>query len=399
MARSKEPQIVEGRVDDSDDEEIDEDEAFNSEDELMYGDLFSCKKSSSSSSKKSMGGKGRIKPNAGDSSDEDDSDGGSGDDDDDSDDGGSDENDWAGSSDDSEEDDDGGQYMLDLLSNLDRQVPGKSDKSGKRSEGGRISLSSAASEAAARLPEGEFQAGALSAMSSSDPAASGDGKLTLDSLMGGIADTADFASVQRSMRVLSSGRSSEKEGSRQKKMETTAAPVSRAMSERASRKVHTEATKEEVSRWTEAVHEQRDAETLDFRTNGGGAATNRVTGGTLVDKFEATTDFEKELQEALETAGMEDEKEMRKKERRRLTGKDGGNEEDEDGDDDDLGRNRITVEEYKKRHGELAKLRSLMFHEEQKPQDSQASTGPAAERRGGGCEARRRGRTVGQGEG
>ena len=290
------------------------------------------------------------------------------------DDSGSDENDWAGSSGDSEgEEDDGGQYMLNLLNNLDGQV--KSDKKGsKGGEGaGKISLSNAASEAAVHLPESEFQAGALSAMSNDDP--SGDGKLTLDSLMGGIADTAGFASVQKSMRVLSNGTSSASASQNETKLQTTAAPVSRVVSERASRKVHYQCTTEDVTQWKDAVHEQRDAETLDFRTNKGGATTHRVTRDTLVEKFEATNDFEKELQSALEEAGMEDEKEMSKREKQRLTGEEGGglvDDFDEDNDlkmddgDDDLGSNRISIKEYKKRHGELAKLRALMFYEEQK---------------------------------
>lgn len=387
---------MEGRINDSDDEEIDEDEAFNSEDELMYGDLFTNKKSNKKSSTtklKVKGGKSKGKLKKSDS-DDDSSDDSSDDDNNSGDDDSGSVNDWAGSSDDSEEDDDGGQYMLDLLNNLDKQVAptatgksassaNKNEKRKSKGEGGRISLDNAASEAAARLPESEFQAGALSAMGDGgyDDDNNNAGKLTLDSLMGGIADTANFASVQKSMRVLSSGRSGndertdDKEGSssKQKKMETTSVPVSRVLSERASRKVHTQSTHAEVTKWTDAVHEQRDAETLDFRENK--STTHRVTRDTLVDKFEATNDFEKELQSALETAGMEDERKMKKKERKRLTGKDGvdaDDDDDEDGDgankrlDDDLGSNRITMAEYKKRHGELAKLRSLMFNEEQK---------------------------------
>ena len=45
---------------------------------------------------------------------------------------------------------------------------------------------------------------------------------------------------------------------------------------------------------------------VDFRTNRGGATTNRITRDGLVDKFEAATDFEREMADALEKAGMED---------------------------------------------------------------------------------------------
>jgi hypothetical protein len=91
-------------VDDDSDEEIDEECAFDSEDERKYGEAFS------SSTKKN-------KKKTPTTADEDD-----GSDDD------SDENDWAGSSDDydregadddDDDDDCGGQYMLDLLKDLD----------------------------------------------------------------------------------------------------------------------------------------------------------------------------------------------------------------------------------------------------------------------------------------
>ena len=357
----------------------------------MFGEFFLGGNKKKSSGSGGGGGGDRKLKAANDEDDSDDSGGSSSEE-------GSDENDWAGSDEDSdgEEEDDGGQYMLDLLNNLDNQVSTSSKKNAnlKKGEGGggggggKIKLNNASSEAAVYLQESEYHAGALSAMQSStndddDANNNGDGKLTLDSLMGGIADTSGFATVQKSMRALSSGllsheddngnNNNKKKKTLQKKLETTKAPVSRVISDRASRKVHYESTTKDVSRWKDAIHEQRDAETLDFRTNKGGATTNRITRDTLVEKFEATNDFEKELQSALEKAGMEDEKMMSKREKQRLTGEE---EEDDDnnndGDnfdsdvDDDLGSNRITLQEYKKRHGELAKLRALMFYEEQK---------------------------------
>ena len=365
-------------------------------DELMFGEFFlGGNKKKSSGSGGGGGGDRKLKATNDDDDDDDDDDSGGS-----SSEEGSDENDWAGSDEDSdgEEEDDGGQYMLDLLNNLDNQVSTSSSNNNSKKKkgeggggGGKIKLNNASSEAAVYLPESEYHAGALSAIQSStnddndDANNNGDGKLTLDSLMGGIADTSGFATVQKSMRALSSGllsheddndgksNNNKKKKTPQKKLETTKAPVSRVISDRASRKVHYESTTNDVSRWKDAIHEQRDAETLDFRTNKGGATTNRITRDTLVEKFEATNEFEKELQSALEKAGMEDEKMMSKREKQRLTGEE---EEDDDnnndGDnfdsdvDDDLGSNRITLQEYKKRHGELAKLRALMFYEEQK---------------------------------
>ncbi len=403
-----EPRIIDeyNHVNESDDEEIDEDEAFNSEDELKYGSFF---KSSTKSRDKKKPDKDKKKKKSKNRSvvkligqdeeisvEEDQSDDSSSGDEDDSEDdeqsassGGDDEEseDWAGSDSDGE-DDDGGQYMLDLLNNLDKQVPGnandnKSDKKKVESSNAKISLDHVPA-AALHLKESEFQSATIS-MGSNNVVGGAVGKtnkLTLDSLMDGISDTQGFATVQRTMRVLTTGTDSASgDAGETKKLETTKVPVSRVVSERASRKVHYEATSQDVSQWSQSIHEQRDAETLDFRPNKGAGAETRLTKDVLISKFEAKTDFEEELAKALEVAGMEDEKELRKREKRRLLGKDGrGDGTDgfgsDDGDDnasqsrdeleDDLGSNRITLEEYKKRHGELAKMRALLFYEEQK---------------------------------
>jgi U3 small nucleolar RNA-associated protein 14 len=71
-----------------------------------------------------------------------------------------------------------------------------------------------------------------------------------------------------------------------------------------------------------------------------------------VDKFEPTTDFEKEVHQALEDAGQQDEEAILKAEEAALQ--------------DDLGANKLTMEEYKKRRGQLAQMRALLFYHEQK---------------------------------
>ncbi len=334
MGRSyKQPQTIEdGRaIADSDDESIDDDEAFNSEDEMRYGSFFSMTKKKSKKHSSTTSKKVRVK-NIGDDESVEQSDGhddgSSGSDEaSHSDDGGddSDENDWAGS-DDSDEDDDGGAYMLNLLNNLDNDTSGNADTS-KKGKGdkynGKIQMDSIPAESAVHLKESQFQAGALST--------SGD-KLTLDSLMGGISDTQGFASVQKTMRVLSGGG---EDGNNKTKLTTTAAPVARVVSERASRKVHYEATSKDVAQWQQVVHEQRDAETLDFRPNKNQAST-RVTRDMLVEKFEAKTEFEAELAKALEVAGMEDEKIMRQKEKKRLLAEGESGKDDMFSDDESL---------------------------------------------------------------
>ena len=241
-SQTKEPRIIENQVNDSSDEEIDEDAAFNSDDELKYGEFFVKKKRSAATK--------HLAPNneSEESGSDDDDDSSSSND-------SSDEHskDWA--SDDSDEENDGGQYMLDLLNNLDKQVPGNEDESKSKSKNeeynGRIRMENLPA-AAVHMPESQFGASLVSIPSSSG--ASKDNKLTLDSLMSGISDTQGFTQVQRTMRVLSSGKdnggrvlAAENKNVTGKQLETTPAPVPRVVSERASRKVHYEATTEDVS--------------------------------------------------------------------------------------------------------------------------------------------------------
>ena len=286
-------------VTESDDEEIPEDEAFNSDDERRYGGFFT------SSSKMS-----KLK-STGESSDDDSDDGdsvtsneSSGDDDD--------------SSDDEQEVDDGGQYMLNLLDKLD--TPASADKKGN-------SESMSASHMA-QLPESEFS----TAISQKDR-----GALTLDQLMQGLEDTAGFSKLQKTFQNVSKG-------------SATPAPMDRVVADRTQRKIAYQKESKEISAWMAAVQENRQAETLDFKPNK--ERIDLVTRESLVDKFEPTTEFEKELEQALVKAGQDDEQKMLKAE--------------EDALQDDLGSNRLTMEEYKRRRGQLAQMRALMSYYEQK---------------------------------
>ena len=87
------PQLVD-HISESDDESIDDDEAFNSEDERQYGAMFKSSKSKQQDS---------------DSDSDDDSEQSY------------DEDSDGIASDDDDEEGDGGQYMLDLLNNLDKK--------------------------------------------------------------------------------------------------------------------------------------------------------------------------------------------------------------------------------------------------------------------------------------
>ena len=270
------PKVVE-HVMESDDEEIDEDEAFNSEDERMYGQFFE-------------------KGNRYDGKDHDDSE----------DEVTSDED--GDVSDDGDEDDDGGQYMLDLL--------GKLGSAGSKKTENESSVA-----AMAKIPESEF---------SSSISKKG---LTLDNLMEGLQDTQGFRDLQKTF---------------QKQTTATPAPLDKVVADRAQRKIAYAKQVKNISGWTDAVQENRKAETLDFKPK----ERVEMTRDTLVDNFEATTEFEKELEQALEEAGNQDEEAVLAAEEQALQ--------------DDLGANRLTMEEYKKRRGQLAKIRALMFYHEQK---------------------------------
>jgi U3 small nucleolar RNA-associated protein 14 len=285
QAEQPTPRIVE-EITESDDEEIPEDEAFNSEDERLYGHFFE----------------------GGDDDDDED-----GDEDDDEVTSGSD-NDDDEDDEEEEEDDDGGQYMLDLLNRLDEN---NNNNNANANEDGRLSLAQMV-----KIPESDYS-----------KSISKTGGLTLDSLMEGIQDTKGFKDLQKSLAS---------------KPSTTPAPLDKKLSSRTERKMTYVARSKDVSRWVEAIQENRKAESLDFKPK----EKTTLTKDILVDKFEAKTNFEKEIEQALEEAGQQDEEAVLRKEEQALQ--------------DDLGANKLTMEEYKKRRGQLAQIRALMFYHERK---------------------------------
>ena len=271
QSKKGEPKIVE-HVTDSDDEEIDEDQAFNSEDERMYGHFFSNHERDNDEDEVTS------------------------------------EDEYEDSeSNDEDEEDDGGQYMLDLLDKLD-------SNSDKKNDSQDVSQM-------ANIKESEY---------SSSVSKKG---LTLENLMEGLQDTQGFRHLQKAF---------------QKQQAATPAPLNKVIADRSQRKIAYAEQVRNISGWTDVVQENRRAETLDFKPK----ERLEVTRDNLVDKFEPTTAFEKELEEALEEAGHQDEDAVLKAEEQALQ--------------DDLGANRLTLAEYKKRRGQLAQIRALMFYHEQK---------------------------------
>jgi len=168
------PQLVDHVSDSSDDDEIDEDEAFNSEDERKYGALFAPKKSSS----RKRNAKSDDSSSSSSSSDDDSSHSSSS----------SSSSDGIASDDDASEGD-GGQYMLDLLSNLDNETESsQKDRSAS-------TRAAAAHYSTNTHAESEFPGSAPTPIDDG-------GALTMDQLMGGIAGTTGYASVQKSLAGL-----------------------------------------------------------------------------------------------------------------------------------------------------------------------------------------------------
>jgi len=302
------------KVQDEDDDDITDDEAFNSDDERKYGDLFSSKKT-------------KQKKSAND--DDDDSDDGSSSDSDSD----SDSEGIAGS--DNEEEGDGGDYMLSLLENLDKTKPTTTPVSHTQ------------------LPESEFTS--VSSQTTTT------GKLTLNELMGGISDTKGFTDLQHTVASTLTSHTPHNDPDPSTdpsttKLSTTAAPASRIVSERAKRKVNYEHQSSDLKNWNSAVSQNRNAETLDFRPK-----LNKelqLSQAALVGKFTPESEFEKEVAAALEEEEV------------RLEALETNNgqilEEHSDDGEDDLGHAATTEQHMRKRRGELAKIRALLFYEEQK---------------------------------
>ncbi|GMH71567.1 hypothetical protein TL16_g05686 [Triparma laevis f. inornata] len=213
-----------------------------------------------------------------------------------------------GSSNSSDESDDSSEEV-DMLAALDN-MPSNSSSSTRKS----LSTSHAS------IPESRFSATASSST------------LTMDALLNPMSNTEDFATLRNTTSKIVNTKSA-------------STRLSDVVLDRAKRKVVYKDVKSDISNWTDSVKMNREAETLDFRPKG----REVVTTNSLSNTFTAENDFEKKIEEAL----------MKQK----VLEKD----DEDDFSDDDLGHNNnLTLEEVKKRHAELSKIRSLLFYEESK---------------------------------
>eukprot|EP00742_Colponemidia_sp_Colp-10_P011047 GILJ01012217.1.p1 GENE.GILJ01012217.1~~GILJ01012217.1.p1 ORF type:complete len:905 (-),score=233.95 GILJ01012217.1:34-2550(-) len=171
----------------------------------------------------------------------------------------------------------------------------------------------------------------LSIIDPSGASLSSNSKLTVEDLMGTLRDTTSFGGLKKKLEGL--------------KAETPLLePSSRIKRDRIDRQTNYEFTTKDVSKWVPLVKRNREAEQLRFPMNEPPRVT--VTSAALVSTFEAENDFEKEVANILEESGMLEDKKIQEGEKLELR--------------------KLSPEEVKARTAQLAKLRSLMFHEEMK---------------------------------
>ncbi len=124
-------------------------------------------------------------------------------------------------------------------------------------------------------------------------------------------------------------------------------PIAKVLTDRAKRQLGYQKSKETAGQWIPLVKKHREAEHINFPLNQPEASN--LTNAALSSKFAANddNDMESEMYSLLQQSGM-DERDLRKKE------------------DQELELNAITEEEIVERRKKMAKMRSLLFYQEQK---------------------------------
>ncbi|KAJ0411310.1 hypothetical protein ATCC90586_005719 [Pythium insidiosum] len=185
------------------------------------------------------------------------------------------------------------------------------------------------------------------AISASGHSVSSGGALTLSSLLGAAAEgdgeedgspaPQNLSKVKKQIRDLEAD--AEESGA----LAANVAPVQEA---RAMRKVAYEEKKEEMDLFQPVVRRNRKKETMDFREQI--PKMENLTSASLASKFSAETSMEKSVEALLKAGGLSDDRAVAKEEH------------------DELVQKKVSTEEVMQRQKELAKMRALMFYEEQK---------------------------------
>ena len=316
------------------DEEIDEEIAFNSDDEDMYGDVFAT------ILRRKRGAASKGEDEEDEEGDEDEDEAGHAergpgislmsmlDDDDEEEEAGPvaneaqhanarkkmitfdlDDNDEADDTEEEEEDVSADKYAQ--LVSLVSQISGKNSK--------KSSSRTLRTEARA---EGEYN-------TSATPVS---GKLSLSTLVGTMKDSVSHSTLKKQLSHLD--RAAEIQSA-----------VPKVVRERAERKAAFDSAKEKVTEWQPLVKKNRESRRLVM---GDRVARTNVTTKKLAVSFEPSNDFEKEIDSMLESSGIASAADVQKAEQAELRA------------------NKYTVEEVQERQKKLAQLRALMFYEEQK---------------------------------
>lgn len=295
------------------DSEIDEDEAFDSDDEQAYGSFFQ---------KKGAKQAGRSA---------------------------------AAGSDDDANDDDEADGSGDLLSDLLGTAPAKRlstrDDDADTDDADDSALENSDDEDGdepknlSALADGlvpERKKKKLAEISLDGAGADTGGALTLSALLGGVdADATtgsnnglNLSKVKKQVREL------ETDGGAA--LQAAVAPVHE---ERAARKIAYEEKKKDVDLFQTVVRRNRQKETMDFREQI--PKMENLTAASLTSKFSAQTAMEKDVEALLKAGDLSD----------RTIAKD---------EQEELEQKKVSKEEVVQRQQELAKMRALLFYEEQK---------------------------------
>ncbi|EQC27885.1 hypothetical protein SDRG_14306 [Saprolegnia diclina VS20] len=321
-----------------DDSEIDEDGAFDSEDDATFGSFFSGGKTTTSSKKKAAGKKASGKKAA----DSDDEATASNDEDDDDEAGGDLLSDMLGTApaarlptaddededEDDEDDDDDETKHASLMSMVDAMAKGPKRKIAHAE----MTEDVAPSAFSKKIGGAELTLASL--MASSMPSLPGDEDDEDDDTKDEVMASGSAAALKRQFAQLEADDSK------------LSAPLAPVLDARASRKVAYDAKKKDLDVFVPVVQRNRQKETLDFRMQGSAPAPN-ITVASLTTKFKPEKPLENDVAALLATSGWSD-KAAAADEAAALE------------------MNALSTEEVQARQKELAKMRVLMFYEEQK---------------------------------
>ena len=266
-----------------DDEELDSDEAFNSEDEREYGWAFKGKVPSSSSSSSSSSSKRHPLEDEQDEMDELDQ----------------------------EDEEDGVYSVLDLINKREESAAKEKKVSANDGDDGsddsddedpNLGNHEALLRHVARVANGKKrkrnEGGAGAGEEDQDSSrkktttTTGEGELTADDLLSSLRNSSGVAQLKKRVEKLEEGTA------------VTAAPKARIHRKRAERALGYEHAKKDATDWTALVTKNREAEHVEFAADGPSRAP--ITTADMVDKFRPTTEMENQIDALLTSSGMDE---------------------------------------------------------------------------------------------